>query len=87
MTESEAFKKWCPMRRITEVGSAAVRISNTDQAQPFTLNCIGSACMMWRKDMVPNPDYRPHELVFHTPTIPAYVPHETDGHCGLAVGP
>ena len=45
MTESEAKTKWCPMRRLTEIGN--IRINNTEPGT-FTLNCIGSACMMWR---------------------------------------
>jgi hypothetical protein len=45
MTEDEAKTKWCPMRRITRIGN--IKIDNTD-GKEFTLNCIGSACMMWR---------------------------------------
>ena len=45
MTEEQAKTKWCPMRRLTEIG--AVRINNTEPGT-FTLNCIGSDCAMWR---------------------------------------
>ncbi len=46
MTEDEAKKKWCPMRRMVSIGGE-VCITNADPGHPFTLNCIGSACMMW----------------------------------------
>jgi len=45
MDEATAKTKWCPMRRMTEVGN--VKFHNTEPNAPFTLNCIGSACMMW----------------------------------------
>jgi len=90
MTEEEAKTKWCPMRRLTEIGH--VRITNVDPGI-HTLNCIGSACMMWRtdqrftvhRDVVPinvrfsdNGEIR-SELA--TPDEPQH------GHCGMGGKP
>lgn len=58
MTESEAAKKWCPILVI---------------AQPKLDHvCMGSACMMWRWDVVPEQPGGDKNW---------------DGHCGLAGKP
>lgn len=74
MTEDNAKTKWCPMRRMTEVGN--VRMHNTEPNAPFTLNCIGSACMMWR------------EIRYIRTGVGdnTFVP-EPSGYCGLAGKP
>lgn len=72
MTEEEAKTKWCPMRRLTEIGH--VRITNVDPGI-HTLNCIGSACMMWRTD--------PFAKGMHVTAEGAW-PEPPDGYCGLA---
>lgn len=43
MTETEAKTKWCPMVRYER------DLVNRSDPHPQNMNCIGSACMMWRE--------------------------------------
>lgn len=45
MTEAEAKTKWCPFARLSEMGGTYNRCGPS-----ANLECIGSACMAWRKD-------------------------------------
>jgi hypothetical protein len=83
MTEDEAKTKWCPMSRSwDEAGSAnRGRKGEIDVADC----CIGSACMMWRWLMVPNPEWAifDHDLAPEGSAPPAWLESKTDGLCGL----
>lgn len=43
LTEEQAVEKWCPQARLGEVGASYNRTGPA-----ANLQCIGSACMMWR---------------------------------------
>lgn len=50
MTEELARTKWCPMMRSSNSGQpVGVTVNNLQEAY-FSINCIASACMMWRAD-------------------------------------
>ncbi len=48
--------------------------------------CIGTKCMAWRWDLVPNPAFSPFGLMQQHPPVPQYIQAEEDGHCGMANG-
>lgn len=49
--------------------------------------CVGSKCMAWRWDILPNPDYKLTFMAQYPPDpTPPMIPSMTDGHCGLAHG-
>lgn len=70
MTEDEAKTKWCPMVRYSYAGNTG--IANNERCnrgeEHGHVNCIGSACMMWRKS---NPHWEKCETIHN-------------GYCGLA---
>ena len=66
MTEAEAKKKWCPMVRFER------DLVNRSDPHVLSAKCIGSACMLWRWDIVPE------EIDGDK---------NWDGHCGLAGKP
>ena len=77
MTENEAKSKWCPMVR------ADGGVNN--RADEYTgTNCVGRACMMWRRNdghgnFGATPDERKAlELKYAA---------DTQGYCGLAGKP
>lgn len=78
MTEDEAKTKWCPMVRAT-MGSTLF-CTNRDGnlisgvIADFNVNCIGSACMMWRWHGAVVAEGMP--VVPNVPTL--------HGYCGLA---
>lgn len=62
----------------------------TDKLNPESARCIGSACMAWRWDDVPNPEYERQSqsmLSYGGSRVPMTLKSETDGHCGLAGRP
>lgn len=77
MTEDKAKTKWCVHSNAADNGA----------------KCDGSACMAWRWDDVPNPEYdrQRHGFVggmYPAPLAPSMtIKSETDGHCGLAGRP
>jgi len=95
MTENEAKRKWCPMVRLGQSNMNQPAINRQPDADvPSGARCIGMACMMWRQDQKPNPDWKPssgmmssypyQDTRFDTPM---YIADETSGHCGLAGRP
>ena len=50
MTETEAKTKWCPMvRHVTYSGESEGGFNRATHIDAgVNLNCVGSACMMWR---------------------------------------
>jgi len=103
MIEQEAKTKWCPYARVRGFATEAavnrpfkgLPSDHVDADIPdVDCRCIGSACMAWRWDDVPNPayaDYRKRRAGMMSmgyeeapdPTIKS----DTDGHCGLAGKP
>ena len=49
MTEDEAKAKWCPFGRIAHVNGATAN-SRAHNDPDLAQDCIGSACMAWRRD-------------------------------------
>lgn len=104
MTEDEAKTKWCPHARALFVGNAGPhppsnRFGTTHgpgtperwNSNPEGSRCIASACMAWRWEKVPNPDWKPqgNQMAMWPPTNPyagdpAHVFSTTNGRCGLA---
>lgn len=76
MTEEEAKGKWCPFVRMRPDGYAADM-----KAWPPEVNCIGSACMMWRWSASPA-DVEIRNRVAYPAS-----PVKATGHCGLAGKP
>lgn len=83
MTEDEAKTKSCHKT----IGPVASADGSTPWFSPQV--CLGSACMAWRWDDVPNPNYRPIQVwpSDQLGTNPSYLKSTTDGHCGLAGRP
>lgn len=87
MTEEEAKTKWCPFA-ISAVQSGSVnRVffpsgKGMLNAEKESINCIGSACMMWRWNFT---EHGMRELyagrLDTTKPIDGFMPH---GYCGLA---
>lgn len=81
MTEEEAKTKSCcgPMQ--------------AEHGKTHVANCIGSACMAWRWEDVPNPEYAKrgggqHFMQYPPPVLPPmYLKSEDAGRCGLAGKP
>lgn len=89
MTEEEAKTKWCPHAVASHTDP---RAGFRDDGRPKVHPCIGSACMAWRWNDVPNPEYDRQRHVFMggyppSTTPPMTVKSETEGHCGLAGRP
>lgn len=92
MTESDAKKLWCPMVRTPSQSG----IGNRDNAQDGVLTalddgsrCIGSACMMFRKEVsfiktFNGAPLEPHKMYFNG-TVDS-IPQESV-YCGLAGKP
>jgi hypothetical protein len=85
MTEDEAKTKWCPMSRSLFPDHNTCGNRNYDGSLTRTDNCVGSACMMWRWLMVPNPEWAifDHDLAPEGSAPPAWLESKTDGLCGL----
>lgn len=49
MTEDEAKTKWCPFVRFADATTEGTFNRYADGCWPVNVNCIGSACMVWRK--------------------------------------
>lgn len=54
MTEDEAKTKWCPAVRIAPSSDSHHAVTNREDRAletpgPVSTNCIGSACMAWRR--------------------------------------
>ena len=71
MTEAEAKTKWCPMIRIER--------DQGNMPNPHSMNCIGSACMMFRRSTVNRVEFINHGST----AIRAELTH----YCGLAQKP
>ncbi len=97
MIEDQAKTKWCPMAKAPNdyrgngdwETVVANRLPNGD-ADSGCL-CLGSGCMAWRWESVPNPDYvQPHSMVY-PPRLPwenpPMIKSETHGYCGLGGQP
>ena len=78
MTEEEAKTKWCPMVRFHVIDRVGFDNTPTgrDGCSDTNVNCIGSACMMFRQYEIRVPDNPPGTPVFNT-----------HGYCGLAGKP
>ena len=98
MTEDEAKTKWCPASRAAnknndaDVSIGGMNRWRGEEHLPKGTRCIGSACMWWRWDDVPNPDYDPHQHGISGIWPPLRMPpmtikSDTDGHCGVAGRP
>lgn len=87
MTEDEARTRWCPFARIAD-GEPPVAV-NRPEPYGDVPKCLGSFCMAWRWDDIPNPEYDRQRHVFQgglypIPLAPPMtVKSDTDGHCGL----
>lgn len=69
MTEEQAKTKWCPMKKfehfkpLTFTGTPEecdwhfARVKEAQDKRAQDMNCIGSACMMWRWDAVSHTSY------------------------------
>ena len=91
MTEDEAKTKWCPFARnagvTTRETGAAVSVNRDGREHYGTenVNCIGSACMAWRRSGAKFKDGRTGQLLDFDLTG-----HGTwidVGYCGLAGAP
>ncbi len=91
MTEAEAKTRWCPMARVLYAvqGDAThgVKFAATNQFQDdygknLHSHCIGSACMMWRKQYAVG-------MKYDATAQDAYETAEDrgEGFCGLAGKP
>lgn len=86
MTEEEAKTKWCPYARLD--GNNRHWGSGGDAA-PIS-RCVASACMAWRWDKKPNPDWKPQSQMAMWPPRNPYAEdlgfiYDTEhGSCGLA---
>lgn len=82
MTEDDAKNKTCVQTLAAAPGTLGMTYSPK--------GCIGSDCMAWRWNTVPNPEYKPrHTMVTGYPenpyaATPAGIASTTDGYCGLA---
>jgi hypothetical protein len=73
VTEDEAKTKWCPMTR--QAANNGIAFSNKPDNHASMVNCIGSACMAWRRlETDPNKPLPIEERM-------------TAGYCGLAGKP
>lgn len=96
MTEDEAKTKWCPFVRHYNAlfqpcgNSLAGSMRDHDRSKGMFFNCLGSACMAWRRD---GPATIPKDgVVDHgggrQGIGKVQVPNPCrDGHCGLAGKP
>lgn len=57
MTEEEAKARWCPFVRVGMYGlnSSTGQNRGIAMATPGTINCIASACMAWRQEIITMP--------------------------------
>ena len=78
ITEDEAKTKWCPFARsIVSTGGGANRGKDSGGSPPPHVNCIGSACMAWRRVPKARRDQFVEDLVHATGS-------SDKGYCGLA---
>jgi len=73
MTEEEAKTKWCPMVRNVREGINVGPWNRVEGEIPYTSKCIGSDCMLWRR-----------EVVFYTDEVGPTEEDNKRGYCGLA---
>lgn len=84
LTDKEAATKWCPMARCVVWNDDLTLLAagaNLDMKGKVVTDCIGSGCMMWRKDgqIGLNPEGKVVDRDMDGRT------RWTDvGHCGLA---
>ena len=88
MTESEAKTKWCPMSRLPwlekgEDGKAVPGNRWGDGRPAEGATCIGSACMMWRRDAITPEEISAYEHGSDALCEELKIP----GYCGLAGKP
>lgn len=86
MTHEEAREKWCPFARIGGGTNRVIAAPDASSHAQQGTYCIGTRCMAWRWDLVPNPDYNALIVSFPIGSTPSHIHSETDGHCGLAHG-
>ncbi len=76
MTEDKAKTKWCPFVRMSP--QSATNNRGDYHPNPGNVNCIGSACMAWRWNLIVK---KHHQMQM---TVPPDEYSNVNGYCGLA---
>ena len=94
MIEEEAKTKWCPFAHTRGFASdAAINRpfpGEEDDVVREDCRCIASACMAWRWNKIPNPEWKGQHVMVSSvrqnpySETPAGIDSTTDGRCGLA---
>jgi hypothetical protein len=88
-TEQEAYGRWCPMVRVTQIADGTFYTNQGDGAQvgPFLRTmCIGATCMAWRWEMELERG-EPHDGTVVAALKIANRVRSNRGYCGLAGKP